>query len=317
MFILDTVSHLCSDPGLANILAIVKKFMNILWIVGPILAIIATGINLTKLMTNPDEKKYKPLIKNSITALLFLFFIPIIVNTVMGLLDESFEFAACWNYAENVSTSGQSSGYIDQDGDKKPGSMLTDPSKFETGIQNNTGTSTNTTTNGSSGTSTSVGTKKVIFIGDSRTVGMKQSVGSNQDIWSCKSSMGLNWMKSTGVPNIDKQVTTGTAVVVLMGVNDLYQINNYITYMNSLADGVSKRGGQLYFVSVNPTSKSKDYLNEDIDNFNAKMRQGMSNKIRYIDTNSYLKNIGFSSGDGLHYSTKTYKDIYNYIKKNI
>ena len=28
MFILDTISGMCTDPGLANILAIIKKFMN-------------------------------------------------------------------------------------------------------------------------------------------------------------------------------------------------------------------------------------------------------------------------------------------------
>lgn len=87
--------------------------------------------------------------------------------------------------------------------------------------------------------------------------------------------------------------------------------------MNSLVSGVTSRGATLYFVSVNPTSKSKEYMNEDIDNFNAKMRQGLSSKIRYIDTNSYLKANGFSSSDGVHYSTNTYKDIYNYIKRNL
>ncbi len=136
MFILDNISGLCTDPGLANILSIIKKFVNILWIVGPILAIISGGIIATKLMTNPDEKKYKPMFKNAITALLMLFFIPIIINASMGLLDETFEVAACWNQADNASTNGQNSGYINNNGNKKPGSMLTDPSQYETGSPN-------------------------------------------------------------------------------------------------------------------------------------------------------------------------------------
>ena len=316
MYILEAISGVCSDPGLANILTIIKRGMNILWIFGPILAIIAAVINAVKLMSNPEEKKYKNLFKTSIMALLFLFFIPVAINVLMGLFDETFEFAACWNAAERVSTTGQDSSYI-KDKNKKPsGSILPDPDDYETGDKPaSTGGNSGSSSSGSSSTNTSI--NKVIFVGDSRTVGMSQSVGANSDVWSCKSSMGLNWMKSTGIPNIDSQITSGSAVVVLMGVNDLYQVNNYITYMNSLVSGVSSRGGKLYFVSVNPTSKSKEYMNQDIDSFNAKMRQGLSSQIRYIDTNSYLKANGFSSGDGVHYSVNTYKDIYNYIKRNL
>lgn len=132
MVILDNISSLCTDPGLANILAIIKKFMNILWIVGPILAIISAVIIAIKLMSNPEEKKYKPLFKNCIMALLFVFFIPLLVNVVMGLLDSSFEVAACWNQAESVSTNGQNSGYIDE-GKDKTGGFLTDPDAYEPG----------------------------------------------------------------------------------------------------------------------------------------------------------------------------------------
>ena len=66
---------------------------------------------------------------------------------------------------------------------------------------------------------TNVAITKRIFIGDSRTVGMQQTIGSvNGVVWSCKSSMGLSWMKSTGVPNIESQITSGTAVIILMSL---------------------------------------------------------------------------------------------------
>ena len=317
-FILDNVGSMCSDPGLANILSIIKKFVNMLWVVGPILAIIAAAINGFKLMSNPEEKKYKGLFKNSIMALLILFMLPTIVNVVMGALGDSFEFTACWNTNTNVSVGGQG-GYIDDSGGNKSGSMLTDPDEYETGTQSSagsiTGTSNNYSNNSISSTTTS-GTTNLIFVGDSRTVGMKQAVGGN-DTWSCKSSMGLSWMKSTGIPNIENKITNGSAVVVLMGVNDLYNVNNYISYMNNLVNTVTSKGGTLYFVSVNPTSKSMDYLNSNIDSFNTKMRQGLSSNIRYIDTNSYLKANGFSSGDGVHYYADTSKQIYNYIKSRL
>ena len=34
-------------------------------------------------------------------------------------------------------------------------------------------------------------------------------------------------------------------------------------------------------------------------------------------TNSYLKEIGFETQDGLHYVDSTYESIYNYIKSDI
>ena len=92
---------------------------------------------------------------------------------------------------------------------------------------------------------------KKIFIGDSRTVHMKLAVNS-KDIWSCKSAMGLDWMKSTGVPNVENQITTGTAVIILMGVNDLFNADKYITYINQKTSEWRNKGARVYFVSVNP-----------------------------------------------------------------
>ena len=66
----------CTDPGLASLLAVAKKFMNILWIVGPILAIIGAGIAFYKLMSNPEEKKYKSIFKNMLIDIIMLFLVP-------------------------------------------------------------------------------------------------------------------------------------------------------------------------------------------------------------------------------------------------
>ena len=135
MIWLLNISSYCNDPGLASILAIVKKFMNILWIIGPILAIIGGGIALFKLMSNPEEKKYKSLFKNMLIALIMLFFIPAIVNVVMQMFDGQFELASCWNQAEAMSEiTGQESHYIDPSG-KPKNPIYTDPSKYQTGTK--------------------------------------------------------------------------------------------------------------------------------------------------------------------------------------
>lgn len=317
MFILQNISRVCSDPALASIISLVKKAMNIIWIFGPILAIIGAIIALVKLLTNPDEKKYKSLFKNMIIALFLLFFIPTIVNAVMLLFDDTFEISACWNTAEEINKiTSQGSSYIDSVDDDRE-SILSDPKDYTVGDNNSASGTSNSSNSSSSSTNKSI--SKVIFVGDSRTVGMQQSVGNQgkNDVWSCKSAMGLDWMKNTGIPNIDSQVTSGSALVILMGVNDLYHVDSYINYINGLVSSVKSRGAKMYFVSVNPTSGSMSYLNEEINSFNAKMKSKLSSYVKYIDTNAYLKNNGFSSADGVHYSVTTYKNIYAYIKKKL
>jgi hypothetical protein len=134
------ISGSCTDPGLAAILATVKKFMNILWIIGPILAIVGAGIALFKLMNNPEEKKYKGLFKNMIIALIMLFFLPMIINVVMGMFDGQFDLASCWNQAEIINEVGsQNSNYIDPNKGNKT-QITTDPNKYkgQTGTQKNT-----------------------------------------------------------------------------------------------------------------------------------------------------------------------------------
>ena len=59
-------------------------------------------------------------------------------------------------------------------------------------------------------------------------------------------------MVSTGVPQVEDQIEDNTAVIILMGVNDLYHVNDYISYINSKAAEWGNRGAQTYFVSVGP-----------------------------------------------------------------
>ncbi len=295
----------CGSGALASVISIVKKILNLIQLMGPILAIIGLTIILVKLVSNPDNKKLKNAFKNWLIALLMVFFVPIIVNVVMSFFDDSFSFAACWNYADSYKINGDSS-YIDPNGDDSNNSVLGDPDLYDSG-------------DGSSGTSSenpSSNVSKLIFVGDSRTVGMSVAVSSN-DVWSAKSSMGLDWMKSTGIPNIEGQISSGSGVIILMGVNDLYQPSNYVSYINSKVDKWTNAGAKVYFVSVMPTAGSYENLNTEIDAFNNNLKTNLSKKVKFIDANSYLKSNGFTTTDGLHYTNDTYKKVYNYIKTNI
>lgn len=303
--ILDSLVNTCKDPALANILIIIKSGLDIIQIMGPIVAIVGLAINLVRLMASPDNQKLKKNLQNWAIGLIMIFILPLVINLTMGLLDDSFELTACWNNAEKTSTTGKKSDYIDPSKDKnKTNGFINDAEDYKTGNpQSRTG-----------GGSASI--NKMIFIGDSRTEGMHQVVSSS-DVWSYQSSMGLNWMKSTGVPAIDGQVAANNAVVILMGVNDLYQPGAYLSYVNGKASEWASKNARVFFVSVNPTDGSQSSLNSSIDSFNQQIRDGLSTQIHYIDTNSYLKSSGFSTTDGLHYTSDTYQKIYDYIKTNL
>ena len=312
MLLLDLVNN-CNNYAIANLFNIIQKAFNILQILVPIIAILALALHVVKSVTKPDDKKNFSRYKNWIIALVIIFALPTIVDTVMNILGENYSISACWNYASQIDTSGQTSTYNNgNDGDKS--TIVTDPSDYDPA----TGTSLddNSSSNNSSSTTT-VGSGSVIFIGDSRTVQMKAHVGEGSDIWSCKGSMGLNWMQSTGVPNISSYIKSGSKIVILMGVNDLYQASSYITYINSKATEWSNLGATTYFVSVNPCDGGYSHLNDDIASFNSKLKSGLNSKVKYIDTNSYLNSSGFTTTDGLHYNQATSQKIYNYIKSKI
>ena len=190
-------------------------------------------------------------------------------------------------------------------------------SKYVSYVQNNCGGATNITTVNNKTVNNQNITKK-IFVGDSRTVGMKAAVNTN-DIWSAEVGKNYQWMVSTGVPNIENQITSGTALIFLMGVNDLGHVNDYANYFNSKANSWIAKGASVYFVSVNPVtdSKSKYAKNADIVKFNNTIKSKLNSNIGYIDTYSKIQANLQTDKEGLHYNNETYKNIYNIISNSI
>ena len=108
------------------------------------------------------------------------------------------------------------------------------------------------------------------------------------------------------------KIGDNTAVIILMGVNDLYHVNSYISYINAKAAEWSAKGAQTYFVSVGPVQNDPYASNAEIESFNASMQANLSG-VTYIDIYSHLVTEGFSTLDGTHYPDSVSVDIYNYI----
>lgn len=133
----------CESPALGNLLIILKNILTLIQIIGPLLLIIFLVITLTKLVSNPDEKKYKKNIKNELLGILFLFAVPIIINAFMLMLDDSLSIAKCWNNAKKYSSN---STYKNTNDNKKNkvNSNKGDYEKGEERKDNNDNSSSNT-----------------------------------------------------------------------------------------------------------------------------------------------------------------------------
>ena len=128
--ILDVYSG-CSSAAIGATLAIMKRIIDLIQIIVPILLMISLTLLLIKLMANPDDKKLLPKIKNAALAAVIVFMIPVFVNAVMGMLGENFSVSACWNSINNPSGTPT---YINPYNTKKS-KFTTDPSEYEKGVK--------------------------------------------------------------------------------------------------------------------------------------------------------------------------------------
>ena len=125
----------CNDLVLGSVLSILRNVLNIIWIIGPILAIISLTFNIINLMKDPDDKKLPKKIKNSILALMVLFFVPTIVNAAMSILDDNTEISACW--AGDIGKIQSDPIYVDPYGRKK-GRLYIEREEYEKGEKRTT-----------------------------------------------------------------------------------------------------------------------------------------------------------------------------------
>ena len=122
----------CNNAILGMFLYFVKSVLKIIWIVGPLLAMISLIINIVMLVKNPDDKKVPAKIRNSIIALVVLFMIPTIVMAAMSLANDSTELGACWK--QDVTKPDTNSTYKNPYSDtENTQSIIPDPSRYDSG----------------------------------------------------------------------------------------------------------------------------------------------------------------------------------------
>lgn len=195
--------------------------------------------------------------------------------------------------------------------------------------------------------SKTVGTTKkfqqVVFVGDSRVYHMRErlkkefgpSVLDNVG-FVCRPGSGLDWFDREGLPQLRALAREGTAVIFNIGVHDLSRAGEYVNYLRKLGTELSRKGCTMFYMSVNPLNNKvmkkvvdRNRPEEKVRAFNAVLRDKLcgGGLFTYIDCYSYLMRSGYGTAttdsdggdkakdDGLHYTTKTYKRIFNYCMK--
>ena len=157
-----------------------------------------------------------------------------------------------------------------------------------------------------------------IFVGDSRMVGMQSAVAPSDTLYIAKNGQGYAWLKSTAGVQLRYYLKTNpnVKVVLALGVNDLKNVNSYITYYKKLIKEFPKT--KFYVLSVNPVNeKIRRYRikNSSIESFNKKMYVAF--RSRYVNTYRQMKQEGFGTKDGLHYLGADYQKLYATIISKI
>jgi len=152
-----------------------------------------------------------------------------------------------------------------------------------------------------------------LLVGDSRLVGLNQATNISSDSRydvKAKNGEGYSWLTK-------QTLDSSKTIVFMLGVNDLYKVHSYASYYNNLiANGYS-----IIFVTVAPVDEDKErkngysVLNEDINNFNNTIKIEVNCTI--LDLNMYMKQHGFDTADGVHYTAETYQLIYGFLTDNL
>lgn len=182
---------------------------------------------------------------------------------------------------------------------------------------------------------------KVYMVGDSRMVDTKKALGttlSSKVEFIAKSQQGLSWFKSTGYRELLQAVASqprsdSKAVIINLGVNDLSNASEYVTYMKKVSTNLQKYNCKMYYLSVNPVNSAMiksagaaTRTEAQVAAFNKviyqKLCSGSNKYFTYINTCTNLQKKGwisnrYNSGiyDGLHYSNATYLRIFDYCMK--
>ena len=130
----------CNDYALASVLGVIKQIIDLLHIIIPIFLIVMVTFNFIQLMSNPEDKKAKKAIINRFLAAVIVFFVPTIINIILGIMPLPYDVISCWNNGNKIKEELKTKKvlYVSTD-DREKANLLVDPSDYEKGEKPNNG----------------------------------------------------------------------------------------------------------------------------------------------------------------------------------
>ena len=130
-----TLGNCCSDPALAMVIETTRRVFEIIQIVVPIMLIVWASLGVMKMMANPEEAKLKKSLLNKFIAAAIIFFIPTVLNLVLGMMPQTFQVSSCWKAASTKAETlkSRTATYIPIEEGKKY--KMPNPSDYEKGVK--------------------------------------------------------------------------------------------------------------------------------------------------------------------------------------
>lgn len=156
----------------------------------------------------------------------------------------------------------------------------------------------------------------LILIGDSRTAQMYDAVTTKEAAsWIAECGKGYHWFSEIAVPIVDCMDLQGKTIEIELGANDLAAygpeiVDNYIKFYQTKALEWVKKGAKVRVISLKPIAYHTKFSEGSIEEFNRRISESLPKELEYIDMNTFLKENGFQTIDGVHYDDTTYQKIY-------
>lgn len=345
IFFLDA----CTDSGFLSVIYFIKKMIDIVFLILPIILIVMISVDLAKNVMAKgadDMKKNTNIAIKRIIYCVCAFLIPTIVNLVINTVYDltsnngtKENALLCWKNAtkDNIQTYREieeAERKAKEEKDKQEANdkhnqnqQNMDKDKPSGGLGGKTdedGDGNGSSSGGDSGGGTTTVSNYTLYVGDSRTVGMCKVVtlSSNEE---CKAeeSQGHTWLTGVAVHKIKSVLSDhpDANIVINLGTNDVGNVSSYASYYKQLS--TDNPNAKIIAISLTPVDDNKakangySIRNADINSFNKSLQDKLSgSNVKYCDVNSKLTGSLYSNrGDGVHHNGDTYRKIYELIKE--
>ena len=157
---------------------------------------------------------------------------------------------------------------------------------------------------------------EICFIGDDRVVDMQNAI-LTETRFIAGEAADVEWLKNEAMVDFTEISKDIKVCVISMGLNDLSNADIYVSELNNIA--MKYPHIKFVYSNVGPIKETEGlgFTNSNIETFNTKIENGLSDAWTIFDTYGYLSENGFESNDGVKYSLDTSASAFVWIVNGV